>query len=80
MELFVEIIGWVGAAAVLIAYGLNSTGKMKADSVVFQVLNLVGAVFLIVRTWFDQSWPSMIINIVWTIIAIIGLIRIGRKS
>ena len=80
MELFIEIIGWVGATEVVIAYALNSNGTLRSDSYLFQLLNLTGAIFLIVRTWFDQSWPSMAINIIWTVVAIVALVKIARKK
>jgi hypothetical protein len=75
-KFFVETIGWIGAVEVIIAYALNSSGALASDSVVFQVLNLTGAIFLIVNTWFNKAYPSMVINIIWTVIAIAALIRI----
>jgi hypothetical protein len=75
-KFFIETIGWIGAAEVIIAYALNSSGTLESDSVIFQVLNLTGAVFLIVNTWVNKAYPSMAINIIWTIIAIAALIRI----
>jgi hypothetical protein len=75
-KFFVETIGWIGAVEVIIAYALNSSGSLASDSVVFQVLNLTGAIFLIVNTWFNKAYPSMVINIIWTVIAIAALIRI----
>ncbi len=80
MKIFIEIIGWIGAVEVIIAYALNSNGKLKSDSVIFQMLNLTGAVFLIANTWYNAAYPSMVINIIWTAIAIGALVRIRRKS
>jgi hypothetical protein len=79
LKIFIEIIGWIGAVEVIIAYALNSNGKLKSDSAVFQLLNLTGALFLIVNTWFNESYPSMVINIIWTAIAVIALIRINKR-
>lgn len=79
LKIFIEILGWIGAVEVIIAYALNSNGKMKSDSVAFQVLNLTGAVFLIVNTWYNAAYPSMVINVIWTVIAIGALIRIYKK-
>jgi hypothetical protein len=76
-KLFVEVIGWIGAVEVIIAYALNSSGTLESDSVIFQLLNLTGALFLIVNTWVNKAYPSMLINIIWTIIAIAALIRIA---
>jgi len=80
LKLLVEIIGWIGAVEVIIAYALNSNGKLKSDSVVFQVLNLTGAVFLIANTLYNRAYPSMVINIIWTGIAIAALIRMRKKG
>jgi hypothetical protein len=80
LKFFVEVLGWIGAVEVIIAYALNSNGRMKSDSVVFQVLNLTGAIFLIINTWFNAAYPSMVINVIWTGIAVAALIRIYKKQ
>jgi hypothetical protein len=80
LKIFIEIIGWIGAVEVIIAYAFNSNGRLKSDSVVFQMLNLTGALFLIVNTWYNESYPSMVINVIWTAIAIGALVRIRRKK
>lgn len=80
LKFFIEAIGWIGAVEVIIAYAFNSSGRMKSDSVAFQVLNLTGAIFLIVNTWYNESYPSMVINIIWTGIAVAALVRIYAKK
>ena len=76
MKKFIDIIGWIGAVEVVAAYAMNSYGKMTGDSVLFQILNLTGAIFLIANTWYNKAYPSMVINIIWTVIAIVALIKI----
>jgi hypothetical protein len=80
MKMLIDILGWVGSAEVIAAYGLNSYQKLNSDSNVFQFLNLTGAVFLIANTVYYGAFPSAVINIVWVIIAAIALIRNWRKS
>ena len=72
MKKFIEIIGWIGAVEVIIAYALNSYGGLTSDSTIFQLLNLTGAIFLIANTWYNKAYPSMVINIIWTVIAIVA--------
>ncbi|MEJ0032107.1 MAG: hypothetical protein WDO15_17795 [Bacteroidota bacterium] len=72
---FIDIIGWIGAVEVIAAYALNSNGTLTASSAVFQLLNLTGAIFLIANTWYNKAYPSMVINIIWTVIAIAALIK-----
>jgi hypothetical protein len=80
MNRLIEILGWIGSLEVIAAYALNSYQKIKADSVTFQILNLTGAIFLIVNSVFKQAYPFTMINSVWAIIAIGSLIRIYRNK
>ena len=43
MKLAVEVIGWAGAALILGAYALLSVGKLRAESVTYQLMNILGA-------------------------------------
>ncbi len=43
--LIIDIIGWLGSAAVVIAYALNIAKKLSADSMAYFILNIVGVVF-----------------------------------
>jgi hypothetical protein len=72
---FIDILGWIGAVAVLAAYLLVSTSKIDGKSVLFQVLNLSGAVLLIINTVVLKAYPSAFVNIVWSGIAIYFLVR-----
>jgi hypothetical protein len=72
---FVDILGWIGAVEVLAAYLLVSLNKVGGKSVIFQLLNLTGAVFLIINTVALKAYPSAFVNIIWSGIAIYFLIR-----
>ena len=50
MKLLIDILGWVGSVEVIAAYGLNSYQVIKSDSLTFQLLNLTGAIFLIINS------------------------------
>ena len=63
-----EISGWIGAVLVLVAYYMVSTGKAKADTTVFQLINILGATFLIYYTYSCKAYASMIVNIIWVFI------------
>lgn len=76
----VDILGWVGSVEVIIAYGLNSYQKIKSDSALFQILNLTGAILLIINTIYHGAYPSTFINVVWVVIAVFALARIYRKG
>ncbi len=77
-QVVVNIIGWLGSVAVILAYALVSTRRAKGDSFVYQALNLVGALFLIVNTIYYGAYPSTVVNLVWVGIAVFSLIRGAR--
>jgi hypothetical protein len=72
----VDLGGWAGAAALLLAYGLVSTGRLSGRSVGFQLLNLFGAVGLLVNGVWHGAWPSAALNAVWLVIGFSALIRL----
>lgn len=80
MELLIEILGWVGSAAILAAYALNSYQRIKSDSMLFIMLNLTGGIFLIIYTIQKEAFANTFINLVWVLIALAGMIRFFKSS
>jgi hypothetical protein len=73
--LIINIIGWLGSAAVIVAYVLVSTKRLQGDSVAYQLLNLIGGAFLVINTIFFGAYPSTFVNLVWIGIAIFAIVR-----
>jgi Na+-translocating ferredoxin:NAD+ oxidoreductase RnfD subunit len=81
MNILIETLGWIGSIAILAAYGLNSFQKIKSDSAFFQILNLLGGVFLIINSIYHEAYPFTFINSIWVLIALPALVKIlSRKS
>ena len=78
--LLIDIAGWAGAAALLLAYAVVSTGRLSGRSVGFQALNLLGAVGLLVNGVWHGAWPSAALNAVWLVIGITALARLRRPQ
>ncbi len=78
--LLVELAGWVGAAALLLAYGLVSHGRLSGRSTAFQLLNLTGAAGLLTNGIWHGAWPSAALNGVWLVIGAAALGRLGRSA
>jgi hypothetical protein len=74
-ENWIDIIGWIGSLEVILAYAMISMQKVTSKSLLYQVLNGTGAVFLIVNTLYYTSYPSTFINVVWLVIATIAISR-----
>jgi hypothetical protein len=80
--ILIEVIGWTGAVLMLGAYILVSLGKLSGTSASFQWMNAIAAAFFALNTWWHGATPSMVLNIIWSLIGFWALIRIarGRRS
>jgi len=80
MEILISSLGWIGSLLVIGAYGLNSYQKIKSDSLIFQLMNLVGGILLIINSMYKEAYPFTFINTVWVLIAIPAIFRIVSKK
>ena len=76
--LFVEIAGWTGALLILAGYALLTSGRVTAQSPLYQWLNVVGAAGFIVNGLANEAYPSAGLNIVWMGIGGFALWKIAR--
>lgn len=79
MVAFITIVGWVGMAFVLIAYLLVTTKQISPNSRLYQTLNLIGALGVVVNSIVNDAWPSAVLFIIWATLALIYLITLLRK-
>ena len=79
MTIFVEIVGWTGAALILLAYLLVSTDRLTGRSPAFQWMNLLGAAGFIVNGAWHGALPSATLNVIWMAIAAASLWRIWKR-
>ena len=76
MKYFIEIVGWYGAVAILIAYALVSFSLITPTSLEYQILNLTGGVGIIINSFKHKAYPSTILNAIWSIIAVVAILRV----
>ena len=74
-----EIVGWTGTFAILLAYLLISTKKISADDRKYQILNIVGAIGIIINSGVHAAIPSVGLNVVWLSIALYGLVKVAKR-
>ena len=75
MNIVVETLGWIASVLIVGSYALNITGKLAADSKVYVWANILGGLFFVINTYYHQAYPSMVVNIIWVIIAIVMLFK-----
>lgn len=78
MKFWMDLAGWLGASLFLVSYGLLILKRWKSNQTKYHLCNVFGAILLCMNTWYDGSYPSVAINLVWGMIAIHGY-RIDRE-
>jgi hypothetical protein len=73
MKLAVEVMGWSGAVLILSAYALLSAGRLKAESLTYHLMNILGAAGFVVNSGWNGALPSAAMNLVWIGIGIYAL-------
>ena len=79
-NVIIQIIGWIGTALVVAAYFLISQKKLSSESRAYQLMNLFGALFISVNVGYQKAWPALGLQVVWGMIAIFELIKMGFRK
>ena len=77
--ILIEIAGWAGAILILLAYVLLTLGRVPAQSLAYQGMNVAGAAGFIVNGLANGALPSATLNIIWMGIGVYALWRIRTK-
>jgi len=75
-NMFINSLGWIGSVMYLLAYTLVSLKKADGDSLLYQGINIVSGIFLVIYTFSLQAYATTGRNAAW---AAIGLFTLGRK-
>ncbi len=78
-DVLINILGWIGAIALLVAYALISARRVEGDSTGYQLLNLVGSILLMLNTLYYEAYPSSFLNLFWMGIALYFLRKVIGK-
>lgn len=70
-----NILGWLGVACILIAFILTTFNVITPTDVAYGILNALGAAGIIVSSSMKKDYQPVVLNTVWLIVALIGLIR-----
>ncbi|WP_072682006.1 hypothetical protein [Arcobacter sp. LA11] len=70
-----QFIGFVGMLFIVYAYLLLQIKKYTITSFPYQVLNLVGAILLLISLFVHFNLGSFIIEVFWIIITLYGMYK-----
>ncbi|MFH4966452.1 hypothetical protein V8G69_15730 [Gaetbulibacter sp. M235] len=77
---FIDWIGFLGVFQILLAYVLNVTGKSSNKSLVFIILNFIGASMACLASILLNYWPFIILEMVWALVSLYSLLKFKTKT
>ncbi len=75
-KLLINILGWTGSVLYLVAYALVSLKRTEGDSLLYQGMNIIAGLLLVVYSYSLGAFATTGLNAVW---AGIGIFTLGRK-
>ena len=68
-----DVLGNIGVFLIILMYFLLQIQKLSSESLLYSVLNALGASLIIVSLLFDFNLSAFIIELFWVIISLIGI-------
>jgi hypothetical protein len=75
-----DIIGTIGVGLILLAYFLNIFSMIPKDGMLFFMMNIIGAALACYASFLIHYLPFIILEGTWTLVSIIGLMRLFLKK
>lgn len=73
-----DLVGLAGTLAILGAYLLLQAGRLRGDGLPYQLLNLFGALGVLVSLWGNFNLSVFLLESAWVAISIYGIVRSFR--
>jgi predicted membrane-bound mannosyltransferase len=77
---FHNVVGLVGVVIIILAYFLLQTGRLSREILAFSLMNALGSSLILYSLYFEFNLPSAVIELVWLLISIYGVIRCVREG
>ncbi|MHB1221805.1 MAG: CBU_0592 family membrane protein [Gammaproteobacteria bacterium] len=79
LEYYADAAGLSGVTMVLVAYYLLNIKTLASDDIKYVLMNLAGSVLLLYSLAFHWNLASVLIEIAWILISMIGAYRYFAK-
>lgn len=73
-------IGIVGVILLLTAFFLLNTGRLRANRLLYQFMNFIAAWLILFSLYFHWNTASVLIEVAWIGISLVGILRIIFKK
>ena len=68
-----DVLGNIGVFLIILTYLLLQIRKLSSESLLYSVLNALGASLIVVSLLFDFNLSAFIVEAFWVIISLIGI-------
>ncbi len=75
-----DLIGNVGVFLIIFSYLLLQTNKIKSTDVRYSLMNVFGAIFVIISLIENFNMSAFVIEAFWVLISIIGIVKYFKKK
>ncbi len=76
----ITLIGSFGAFLILFAFIMNQLHKWQEDYLIYDLVNLIGSLLLVIYAFILSSYPFLILNLVWLGLSLRDVIIDLRRS
>lgn len=80
LEKLSDGVGILGVILLLLVYFLLSTNRISSNQIAYQIFNLTGAAFILFSLLFHFNLASILLEIAWISISLIGIYKILTKA
>ncbi len=70
-----DFVGTAGTAVIIGTYILLQTERIKSDSLLYSLLNALGASLILVSLLFNFNFSAFIVEFFWLLISLFGIAK-----
>jgi len=78
--MFFQIVQLVGAVFILYAFASQQLGRLAAETRTYQILNLIGGMFLCAAAVAARQYGFILLEGTWAIASAYGLMKVMRTE
>ncbi|MBP9887713.1 MAG: hypothetical protein KBF93_15540 [Leptospiraceae bacterium] len=73
MQIIADTFGIIGVILILVSYILLQTDRINSSSLLYSLINLLGAILILFSLYYSWNLASFIIEIFWILISLYGI-------
>jgi hypothetical protein len=74
-----DIMGCLGTILIIVVYFLLQTRKITSEGLWYSLLNLIGALFILISLLYSWNLAAVLMEIAWVLISLFGIVRVFYK-